>query len=206
LCHSCGAQFVKQYRSGAWRDHLFEEYVFGKQTLKQLAQRYGKTEKTIQRYLDGHQVIKSNAQSLKPVVLGMDCSFFGRGYGIILARSPGLKKNLYWREVATENKSVYREARRYLEDAGFNIPAVVLDIKPGIKEVFADKVIQYCHFHQQQIVTRYLTTRPKTEAGQELKHISDLLAKTDEQSFTRLLEAWHERWEGFLKEDLFFRP
>jgi hypothetical protein len=130
----------------------------------------------------------------------MDCTFFGRGYGIIVARSPGLRKNLYWKEITTENKAVYQAARQYLEEAGFNIQAVVLDIKPGIKQVFSDMVIQASQFHEQQIITRYLTTRPKTEAGQELKRISDSLTTLDEESFRECLEEWHERWEGFLKE------
>jgi hypothetical protein len=120
---------------------------------------------------------------------GIDCTFFGRGYGIIVARSPSLKKNLYWKEITTENKAVYQEARKYLEEAGFNIQAVVLDIKPGIKQVFSDKVIQACQFHEQQIVKRYLTSRPKTEAGQELKRISDSLTLLDEESFRKCLRG-----------------
>ena len=65
------------------------------------------------------------------MVIGMDCTFFGRGYGIIVARSPNSKQNLYWKEITTENKAVYQEARRYLEEAGFTIQAVVIDAKHG---------------------------------------------------------------------------
>jgi len=85
------------------------------------------------------QVESLNAQS---IVVGMDCSFFGRGYGIIVARSPRLKQNLYWKQITTENKIVYEEARKYLEQAGFAIKAVVIDAKHGIKEVFSDLVVQ----------------------------------------------------------------
>jgi hypothetical protein len=130
----------------------------------------------------------------------MDCTFFGRRYGIIVVRCPTLKKNLYWKEITTENKAVYEEARRYLEEARFVIQAVVIDAKHGIKAVFSDLVVQICQYHQQQIVTRYLTTRPKIEAGQELKLISDSLTTQNEESFTRLMEEWHERWNQFLKE------
>lgn len=135
-----------------------------------------------------------------PIVIGIDCSFFGRGYGIIVVRCLNLKQNLYWKEIITENKTVYEEARQYLEAAGFNIRAVVLDAKHGSKEVFSDFVVQICQYHQQQIVGRYLTTRPKTEAGQELKHLADSLTKVDEKSFTDLLKNWHEKWDRFLKE------
>ncbi len=130
----------------------------------------------------------------------MDCSFFGRGYGIIVARCPALKQNLYWGKITTEDKAAYEEARRYLEAAGLNIQAVVLDAKHGIKEVFSDLVVQICQYHQQQIVGRYLTARPKTEAGLELKLLADALTKIDAKLFTELLTNWHEKWSVFLKE------
>jgi site-specific DNA recombinase len=50
-------------------------------------------------------------------------------YGLIVARCPSLKQNLYWNEITTENKAVYEEARKYLEQAGFDIKAVVIDAK-----------------------------------------------------------------------------
>jgi hypothetical protein len=130
----------------------------------------------------------------------MDCSFFGRGYGIIVARCPGLKQNLYWKEISTENKMVYEEARRYLVQAGFDIKAVVIDAKHGIKEVFTGIVIQICQYHQQQIIQRYLTNRPKTEAGRELKHISNAMTQLSEESFKEALKEWHEKWKSLLAE------
>ena len=139
----------------------------------------------------------------QPIVIGVDCSFFGRGYGIILARCPCLKKNLYWKEITTESKEAYEEARRFLEAAGFKIQAVVIDAKHGIKQAFSDLVVQICQYHQKQIVKRYLTSRPKTVAGQELKLITDDLTKLDEQLFTQLLKEWHEKWKEFLKERSF---
>ena len=130
----------------------------------------------------------------------MDCSFFGRGYGIIVARCPNLKQNLYWKEITTENKVVYEEARRYLEQAGFDIKAVVIDAKHGIREVFSGVVIQICQYHQQQIVQRYLTNRPKTQAGQELKLISISLTHHTEKSFVEALSEWHRKWRSLLAE------
>jgi len=87
-----------------------------------------------------------------------------------------------------------------LEGAGFTIQAVVIDAKRGSKEVFSDKVVQICQYHEQQIIQRYLTSRPKTRAGQELKTLNDSLTKTTEDPFFESLLAWHKRWEVFLKE------
>ena len=117
-----------------------------------------------------------------------------------MARCPGLKQNLYWKEITAENKAVYEEARRYLEAAGFSIQAIVIDAKHGIREVFSDLVVQICQYHQQQIVGRYLTARPKSEAGQELRLLVGSLTKIDEKLFTELLKNWHEKWRGFLTE------
>jgi hypothetical protein len=179
---------------------LFTEYVFGKQTLKQLARHYGKSVKTIQKYLDNYSNTKCAVTNTNPIVIGMDCSFFGRGYGIIVARCPGLKQNLYWKEITTENKLVYEEAKWYLKKNGHDILAVVIDAKHGIREVFSGLIVQICQYHQQQIVQRYLTDRPKTQAGIELKHIAGSLTNETEESFTYVLEKWHKTWKEFLAE------
>jgi hypothetical protein len=186
--------------SDDWQKELFQEYVFGKQTLKQLADENGISKKTIQKYLDQYKETQPSPRNVCSGVIGIDCSFFGRGYGIIVVRCPGLKQNLYWKEITTENKVVYQEARRCLEATGFHIQAVVLDAKHGIREVFSDRVIQICQYHQQQIVGRYLTARPKTEAGLELKILAGALTEIDEKLFTDSLNAWHEKWWEFLKE------
>lgn len=77
---------------------------------------------------------------------------------------------------------------------------MILDAKHGIKEVFSDLVVQICQYHQQQIVNRYLTTKPKTEAGLELKLLSDLLSQIDEVLFAEQLSSWREKHRFFLKE------
>jgi hypothetical protein len=115
-------------------------------------------------------------------------------------RSPLLKKNLYWKEVMTENKAIYQEARSYLEEAGFHIQAVVVDAKHGSKEVFSDLAVQICQYHQQQILQVYLTAKPKTEAGRELKALGDSISRLSERAFTDSLETWHRKWRRLLSE------
>jgi len=39
--------------------------------------------------------------------------------------------------------------------------------QPGVREIFSNRPVQMCHFHQVAIVRRYLTSRPKLEAAQE---------------------------------------
>ena len=57
-----------------------------------------------------------------------------------------------------------------------------------------------CQFHQKQIVVRYLTMKPKLQAGQELMKIVDFLTNTDKESFKGSLGLWYEKWKDFLNE------
>ena len=67
---------------------------------------------------------------------------------------------------------------------GYTIQAIVLDGRPGVRQLFSDIPAQMCHFHQKQIITRYLTNNPKLEAGIELKKLVTVLCETTGQDFT----------------------
>jgi len=115
-------------------------------------------------------------------------------------RSPHLRKNLYIREVQAESADVYRQGRITLEKQGYDLQAIVLDGRPGVRQVFSDIPVQMCHFHQIQIITRYLTNNPKLPASRELKKIVRTLVKAEEESFIADLDDWHGKWSSFLKE------
>ena len=129
-----------------------------------------------------------------------DCTFFGRSYGFIIFRAVELKRNIYINSLMFETVYEYQKGRMKVEKLGFKIKAIVLDGRPGVRNLFSDVPVQMCHFHQKQIVQRYLTLHPKLEAGIELKAISDTLANATETEFTAKFNAWCERWDSFLKE------
>jgi hypothetical protein len=49
-------------------------------------------------------------------------------------------------------------------------------------------------------IRRYLTTRPKLLAGQELWVLTSALPRLSETAFTTQLTQWFERWQEFLAE------
>ena len=57
-----------------------------------------------------------------------------------------------------------------------------------------------CHFHQKKIVQRYITLRPKLEAGKDLKKIVSRLTRTTEKNFIHKLNKWYEKYQAFLDE------
>lgn len=129
-----------------------------------------------------------------------DVTFWGRMYGFIVFRAPALKRNLYYKLIPHETINEYFLGRIALEQKGFKISAIVLDGRPGVRNIFSDIPVQMCHFHQKQITRRYLTNNPKLEAGVELKKIADILCDTNEEAFIRELEDWDQKWAIFLKE------
>jgi len=118
----------------------------------------------------------------------------------LVLRSDKLKKNIFWREIDYERIESYLRARTKIERQGFKVSAIVTDGRPGVRGIFGDVPVQMCHFHQKQIITRHLTTKPKLEAGIELREIAQTLCNTTEKEFTTALEVWHLKWFDFLKE------
>jgi hypothetical protein len=119
---------------------------------------------------------------------------------VTVFRSPALEKNIWWDEVQRETQAIYFYGRKILEDRGWRFLAAVVDGRRGLTTVFKDMPVQICHFHQMKTVTKYLTRRPETLAGQALRSIMLTLPKSNEQEFTVLLSDWHKRWKDFISE------
>ena len=129
-----------------------------------------------------------------------DATFFGRAFGFLIYRIPALKRNVYFKPVVYESIYEYQMGRIAVEDKGFKIKAIVLDGRPGVRNIFGDIPVQMCHFHQKQIIKRHLTSNPQLPAGIELKAITDTLTITDEKTFTDKFFSWCDKWDNFLKE------
>ncbi|KKR33552.1 MAG: hypothetical protein UT66_C0037G0017 [candidate division CPR2 bacterium GW2011_GWC1_39_9] len=195
----CNFQFQFHYKNQLFQQKLWHEYIFKRQTINQLASKYNKGKDWIRNQLS---LVKVKVTEIipQPLVLIADSTFFKRTFGVIVFRAPHLKKNIYWKEIRTETIDSYKEARIILERQGFEFKAIVLDGRPGVREVFKDIPVQMCHFHQKMIVNRYLTTRPKLEASIELREITLALCKTNKEEFTKALNNWYLKWQDFLKE------
>ena len=201
-CLHCGKQFQSKKREQRKIKSLWRQYVWERRTTKQLARIFKKSVGWVREKLDEAKI---KIKKVKPqsVVIVADATYLKRGFGVCVFRSPHLKRNLYWKTCLTETNYLYAFCRYQLERRGFKIQAVVIDGKSSIRKVFSDLPTQICHFHQAKIITRYLTTRPKLVASQELKEIVQTLKNTNERDFSFCLKQWHEKWKEFLKEKTF---
>ena len=135
----------------------------------------------------------------------IDAFYFNRRSGILVFRSPTLKKNLLWYEIGKEKIEDYIRGIREVQGKGWKITGTTTDGKPGVIPAIEKEGIpaQMCHFHQTQIVTRYITQRPRLEASIELKEIMLRLKMTDKESFEYWIQEWREKWSDFLNEKTF---
>jgi len=198
-CKDCGKRFQLERRGTKVIKEIWNAYTRQKQTLQELADLYGRSHVWVRKQLDSIEVPFSEVVPQATVIIA-DTTFWGRQYGVMVFRSWTLKKNIWWGEVTSEKVAYYHYARKILAGKGWVFSAAVVDGRRGLANVFKDIPVQVCQFHQLQTVTKYLTRRPKTEAGKELRALALTLTKTDEITFTKALAVYERKWKYFLNE------
>ncbi len=178
---------------------MWKEYSIGKQTYSQLASKYKCSIKTIQRKLDGYRIIEVKKEVREVIVL-MDTTYWGKSLGVMLFKDAITKENLLKYYVKTETNQLYVQGIEELKSKGYKILGIVCDGRKGLIQAFKDIPVQMCQFHQSAIIRRYLTKRPKLQAGMELMDVLNLMKQTDKESFVGALNLWYDKWEQFLKE------
>ncbi len=200
LFPACRYRFQYKKRESRLRQQLWREYTHGKQTLTELGERHGHTYEWVRARLDEYAVSTSDDLTPGPTIIVPDTTFWGRHYGVTVFRSWSRKRNLWWNEVSSEKMEHYHYGRKILEERGWTFAAAVIDGLRGLATVFNDIPVQICHFHQLQTVTKYLTRKPKTDAGVELRRLALTLTKTNGKIFTEALATWEKRWHTFYTE------
>jgi hypothetical protein len=194
---------------------LWASYTQGKQTYAQLASQYGCSARTVQRQIDRAPVSKNSA--FPPVVnVLMDTSYFGRKFSVTVAepcRSMVFMDSftgqvLYKQYVKNETNALYFQGIEEIVRRGMTVHSIICDGRKGIFGMFPDIPCQLCQFHQIQIITRYLTRKPKLAAAVELRSLALQLTKTDKEcfdyaqqpNFINALQIWKDKWDKFLNE------
>jgi DNA-binding Lrp family transcriptional regulator len=182
------------------QETMYHDYVFGKQTIKQISEKYGISKSTVQRRFKAiHSEIIISKD--KEIVVLMDTTYWGWDFGVVVMKDAKRKKILWRKYIDRKEKlSDYEEGIQWLEGKGFKIKGIVCDGLRGIYKTFAKYKIQMCQFHQVQIIRRYLTQKPELEASKELMKITRLLTITDKYSFIGMYNEWRDKWKDFINE------
>lgn len=168
-------------------------------TIPVLAERYGINEKTVRRKLDAYELPAFTPEP-RTMVAVMDATRVGHSW-ILAVRDPTCGEIVYAHEVAHESTSAYQKAHTELTMQGFTFSGIVTDGRfVAVDWLFPGIPLQMCHFHQEQIVIRYLTLNPKLPAGVDLLALVRMLPRTDEASFMDAFKLWSKTYHDFLQE------
>lgn len=196
-CKDCGRQFIGGERRD--KSQVITDYVEGKQTLDQLALKYGVNERTIRRDLEGMRYVQKISKD-KHVTIQMDTTYWGRRFGLMAARD-ALRGKVLWRKYVThETIADYMEGIHWLENNHFKIYGVVIDGMKGLAKALAPYPVQLCQFHQMLMVRRYITQDPDIEASRVLLYLANNITKMDKESFVGALDDWYEKYKDIVNE------
>lgn len=196
-CQECGKQFLGGRRRN--KVQVITDYVEGKQTLSQLAQRYRISERTIQRDLAGMRFVRKIAK-VKDVTIQLDTTYWGRNFGLMVIKDALRNKILWHKYVRNETISQYMEGISWLKSNGFRIYGAVIDGMRGLAQALYPIPVQMCQFHQILITRRYLTQEPELEASIELLSIVKNITKMDKESFVGAFNDWSEKYQNVINE------
>ena len=207
MCRACGHSFQSSRHLIKRQHQLWNQYVFKRQTLADLADSFNLSTKHIRRELKRVPfkvplVIASEIS--QPVALVCDTTYFGC-YGVMVWRCFNRRSNLLWHFVAEESVNQYMAGIKELEAKGYTITSVTCDGHKGLllALTLAGYKAQLCQFHMMKTVTKYLTSKPLLLAGQELRSIMLSLPRATQEIFFQQLNQWVSKWSEFLKEKTF---
>lgn len=204
-CIPCGKRFSGERREKkVLEKKLWNAYVFGKQTVRELALEYSKDRRTIHRMLEMYEPPKK-IHDPRAVHIVVDATYFGErkkdsSWCVVVARDHETKEDLVWKFTKRETTSVYVSIREELELLGYTIQSVTGDGFSGISSAFRGIPYQMCHVHTERLVLRGTTRNPQTEAGEVLLAIVRTIHSTKKKIFYKRIREYFHRYGSFLDE------
>jgi hypothetical protein len=107
---------------------------------------------------------------------------------------------VYFKEIKTESVKDFREGINTLKASNYLICSITIDGRRGyiknIRKLLGKIPIQMCLFHQKAIIRRYITDRPRSQCGKDLKELMHHLCKPESHQefidqFYRLKDQYH---------------
>jgi len=130
----------------------------------------------------------------------IDTTYYWRTYWIMVFRWRPLRRNLYRKEVPRETKEDYLAWIKKLKQDWREITGIVCDWKAWLLWWFGEIPTQMCHFHQRQIITRYIPRKAILPENKELRDISSFIWKLRKDTIKQWLDSREYRNSKFLRE------
>lgn len=180
-------------------DTIARDYMLFNYTYRCLSYRNNVSVRTIQRRLD-EVVIEQKYIQPKEVIIIMDTTYFGRKFGYMVFRDYLGEQNILRYRISRETNTKYKEWISYLQKLWWTVIWIICDGKLWLLTWFWNIPVQMCQFHQKQIITRYLTRKPKLAPSIELKDVVQSLWNIPESTMRDLLQDRYRRHKKWLWE------
>lgn len=204
-CNQCGRRFRNERREKtSLEKEIWNEYVFEKQTLRELKEKHQKDKRTLKKILNEYKAPKKTHEP-RAINLVVDALYFGErtedtSWCAVCFRDQERKENLWWSFTKTETTSIYLQGRAYLENLGYTILSVTGDGFGGLRTAFSPIPYQMCQVHMERIVVKGITRKPILEAGIALFALIKTLHYTDGNTFKNYFKKYVSKYQSFLNE------
>ena len=212
FCKNCGSYFTDR------RPHISEKNMFvwfrrwvrEKQSISQIAQESGHSERTLKRYF--YKVLPTcptwQIQKREKVNLLVDGTYFTNKVCLLLYRDNNIKMTILYRLAQREGLRDLMDDLQAIKDVGIEVESVTCDgaanILKAVRNVFPEAIIQRCTFHIANEVCLWLTKKPKSEAAKELRELVGYLNKVstheEAQLWMRAFVDWKTKYHPFINQ------
>lgn len=206
MCLACQKSTLRHRhdRTLFWRRKLFETWITGNRSLTEVAQGLGVTRQTLERWFavfwDEPPPALPPVPNLKHEVLVIDAIYLaGRFHAALIGRTP--TRPVHYSFALRESFVSWLEFSEGLGAASAPF-AVVLDGQRGglamVKALWPSALVQRCLAHVTRRVKNKLTLNPKTEAGRELRALTNALFNVwtpeDRDAWLKAFQVWEDQW------------
>jgi len=187
---------------------IFINWLLGKQSLAEIAQRYAVTNRTLNNWFTPfwNEEPLPEIKNIADQVLIIDGKYVDKNSTVLIGTVN--EKVIFWLFVQRENYSTWKIFLSSFKHIPF---AIVGDGQRGmlkaIRELFPSSFIQRCQFHVIKYCLGKLTQNPESSAGQELRFLVIQISKIkSKEQFKLWFEdylTWRKTYHDFIKEKTF---
>jgi Transposase, Mutator family len=191
----------------------FEQWILHRATLDELSVKSGYSKRKLQYVFDNYLSAPPTFIIYNKIRLHLiiDGTYFSEGLCLILYYDSELKYALLYRFSTNEYYSEIKEDLENLKQLGIEISGVTSDGKRAIinavKKTYPGAVVQRCMVHVQRDVRTWLTRRPKSEAGKELRYLVGLLHyirnMVEQHMWVIAFEKWYNKYRPVIEQKVY---
>ncbi len=200
---------VSQSNKFVW----FRKWVIGRRTLDQLQNESSSSISTLKRYFRSF-LRRAPILSVYPsekVNLIIDGTYFSNDLCLIIYRDQTIKFTQLYRLTDGEWYEELKEDLENLLSLGVQIESITCDghksLLKAVRKACPHVTVQRCIIHIQRMCRIWLSKKPKTEAGVQLRRIVSklhLIKTVDQRNYWLVsLVRWHEQFISFVNEKSF---